>query len=91
MPTLVQALAGCCGAVCGPLQMPLCYHPSLEYQLNSVTVNATTHVDVVFPGVVTGKPRREAIVNSLKEAGMSVRVRWKGVPGDAGGGGCAGG
>ena len=56
--------------------MPLCYHPSIEYQLDAVRTNKSSHtVDVVFPGIVKGKPRREAIVKELNDAGISVKVR----------------
>ncbi len=55
-------------------QMPLCYHPSLEYQLDQVPLSMTMRKDVIFPGIVKGKPRREAIVDSLVSAGITVKV-----------------
>ena len=54
--------------------MPLCYHPSLEYQLDGLPRSATQHVDALFPGAVANT-RRAGIVNSLQTAGVSVEVR----------------
>jgi hypothetical protein len=59
-------------------QLPLCYHPSIEYQLDELvaqgTSSAYTKFDVVFPGVVAGKRRREEIVRELEAAGVTVKV-----------------
>ena len=56
-----------------PPQMPLCYHPSLEYQLEGLVRSNAFHVDALFPGAAsTG--RRSAIVSSLRAAGITVQV-----------------
>jgi hypothetical protein len=55
-------------------QFPLCYHPSLEYQLAGVVQDPSKRVDLLFPGIVKSKPRREAIVAELEAAGLTVKV-----------------
>ena len=78
-------LAVCSRAVTGdalslhttPEQMPLCYHPSIEYKLDASAVEVKS--DALFPGLVAGKVRREEIIDELKDAGVKVRVRLRSV------------
>ncbi len=57
-----------------PPQMPLCYHPSLEYQLEGLVRSNAFHVDALFPGAASSTGRRSAIVSSLRAAGITVQV-----------------
>ena len=59
------------------MQMPLCYHPSIEYNLTELNARTTSHAvasDVLFPGIVKTKPRREEILTALAASGISTRV-----------------
>ena len=76
VPLRCNVAAGC-GADCGGclLQLPLCYHPSIEYRLSGLQRHANDTVDVLFPGIVEGKPRRERIIADLQANGITVSVR----------------
>jgi hypothetical protein len=57
--------------------MPLCYSPSIEYNLEGLvgqgpTVNPNASTTVLFPGIA--KPRREEILSSLRASGIHTRV-----------------
>jgi hypothetical protein len=53
--------------------MPLCYHPSIEYQLDGLVRSASSHVDALFTGDAS-QGRRGAVVAALRAAGVSVQV-----------------
>ncbi len=54
-------------------QMPLCFHPVIEYKLPPASEPQSE--TVVFPGLVGGKRRRENIIAELRGAGITVDVR----------------
>jgi hypothetical protein len=58
-------------------QMPLCYHPTIEYELvgweKQLGASESTK-PALFPGIVSGKPRREEILRELKAGGLLVEV-----------------
>jgi hypothetical protein len=58
-------------------QMPLCYSPSIEYNLEGLvgqgpSANPNASTTVLFPGIA--KPRREEILSSLRASGIHTRV-----------------
>ena len=59
--------------------MPLCYSPSIQYNLQGLlpdpvaSANPNASTTVLFPGIA--KPRREEILASLRANGIHTRVR----------------
>jgi hypothetical protein len=70
-------------------QLPMCYHPSIEYQLDNLPPPAAERADALFPGVVEGtmisrngkrgKPltgtRRGRLVAAMEAANVTVLSR----------------
>ena len=56
--------------------MPICYHPSLEYQLDKVHANESNYkADTVFAGIVNVHPRRRDLLQQLAAEGVTSQVR----------------
>ena len=63
---------------CPPVQMPLCYHPSIEYQFTGGHIPETPtqrHFDAVFSGSVPLNTHRADVITGLTAANLTVQAR----------------
>ena len=59
---------------CRVWQMPMCYHPAIEFQLDALPYPEVTPFNALFPGMITSKPRRAVVANALTAGGITINV-----------------